>query len=60
MQLAKVTLIAGDDKSHSPYGIPADWYMATAKAEVAGFTFSQLKDWLPGLVQTLVKHEGGN
>ena len=54
-KLAKVALIGGDDKSRSPYGIPADWYMATTKAKKAGFSFSQLHDWLPSLVQTLVK-----
>ena len=52
---AKVALISEDKKSHSPYGIPTDWYMSTTKAEAAGFTFSQLNDWLPALVQTLVK-----
>lgn len=54
-KLAKVALVGEDDKSRSPYGIPADWYMATTKAEKAGFTFSHLHDWLPILVQTLVK-----
>ena len=41
--------------SQSPYGVPADWYMSTTKAETAGFTFSHLHDWLPTLVKTLVK-----
>ncbi|MDM5249780.1 NAD-dependent epimerase/dehydratase family protein [Lysinibacillus sp. G4S2] len=52
---AKISLVGGDEKSLSPYGIPADWYMSTTKAEAAGFTFSQLHDWLPALVKTLVK-----
>ncbi|MGE8034845.1 NAD-dependent epimerase/dehydratase family protein [Lysinibacillus sp. NPDC093692] len=52
---AKISLVGGNEKSQSPYGIPADWYMSTAKAEAAGFTFSQLHDWLPTLVKTLVK-----
>ncbi|MCL1695281.1 MULTISPECIES: NAD-dependent epimerase/dehydratase family protein [unclassified Lysinibacillus] len=51
---AKISLVGGDDKSQSPYGVPADWYMSTTKAESAGFTFSQLHDWLPSLVKTLV------
>jgi len=52
---AKISLVGGDEKSQSPYGVPADWYMTNAKAEKAGFTFSQLRDWLPNLVKTLVK-----
>ncbi|MFB7156265.1 NAD-dependent epimerase/dehydratase family protein [Lysinibacillus sp. NPDC056232] len=52
---AKISLIGGDEESQSPYGVPADWYMSTTKAEAAGFTFSQLHDWLPTLVKTLVK-----
>jgi len=52
---AKISLVGGDEKSQSPYGVPADWYMSTTKAEAAGFTFSQLHDWLPTLVKTLVK-----
>lgn len=52
---AKISLVGGNEESQSPYGVPADWYMSTAKAEAAGFTFSQLHDWLPTLVKTLVK-----
>ncbi|MBG9453638.1 NAD-dependent dehydratase [Lysinibacillus sphaericus] len=52
---AKISLVGGNEKSQSPYGVPADWYMSTAKAEAAGFTFSQLHDRLPTLVKTLVK-----
>ncbi|MFJ7920187.1 NAD-dependent epimerase/dehydratase family protein [Lysinibacillus fusiformis] len=52
---AKISLVGGDEESQSPYGVPADWYMTNAKAEKAGFTFSQLHDWLPNLVKTLVK-----
>ncbi|KOP72712.1 NAD-dependent dehydratase [Lysinibacillus sp. FJAT-14745] len=52
---AKISLVGGDEKSQSPYGVSADWYMSTTKAEAAGFTFSQLHDWLPTLVKTLVK-----
>jgi nucleoside-diphosphate-sugar epimerase len=54
---AKISLVGGDEQSQSPYGIPADWYMSTGKAEAAGFTFSQLHDWLPTLVKTLVKEK---
>lgn len=52
---AKISLVSNDEMSQSPYGVPADWYMSTTKAEAAGFTFSQLHDWLPTLVKTLVK-----
>lgn len=52
---AKISLVGGDEKSQSPYGIPADWYMSTTKAEAAGFTFSQLHDWLPTLMKKIVK-----
>ncbi|MFJ8089067.1 NAD-dependent epimerase/dehydratase family protein [Lysinibacillus sp. NPDC095746] len=52
---AKISLVGNDEMSQSPYGVPADWYMSTTKAEAAGFTFSQLHDWLPTLVKTLVK-----
>lgn len=52
---AKISLVGNDEMSQSPYGVPADWYMSTTKAEAAGFTFSHLHDWLPTLVKTLVK-----
>lgn len=52
---AKISLVGGDEESQSPYGVPADWYMTNTKAEKAGFTFTQLRDWLPNLVKTLVK-----
>ncbi|MGE7092134.1 NAD-dependent epimerase/dehydratase family protein [Lysinibacillus sp. NPDC048646] len=54
---AKVSLFGGDADSQSPYAIPADWYMSNAKAAAAGFSFSQLNDWLPKLVNTLVKEQ---
>lgn len=54
---AKVSLLGGDANSQSPYAIPADWYMSNAKAEAAGFTFSQLNDWLPKLINSLVKEQ---
>lgn len=52
---ARISLIGSDEHSQSPYGVPADWYMSNAKAEAAGFTFSQLYHWLPDLVKTVVK-----
>ncbi|MEK5232889.1 NAD-dependent epimerase/dehydratase family protein [Lysinibacillus sp. FSL K6-0232] len=52
---AKIALVGGDQASQSPYNVPAHWYMSNTKATTAGFTFSQLHEWLPELVTTLVK-----
>ncbi|MGN4124059.1 NAD-dependent epimerase/dehydratase family protein [Lysinibacillus sphaericus] len=54
---AKVSLLGGDANAQSPYAIPADWYMSNAKAQAVGFTFSKLNDWLPKLINTLVKEQ---
>ncbi|MGB8955290.1 MAG: NAD-dependent epimerase/dehydratase family protein [Tumebacillaceae bacterium] len=43
------------DATASPYGIPVSWYMDTTRAERAGFAFTRLHDWLPQLVQEIVK-----
>lgn len=53
---AKIAL-GGDDTTRSPYAVGADWYMDNAKATAHGFTFSQLQDWLPTLLATLVEAE---
>ncbi|MBL0386002.1 NAD-dependent epimerase/dehydratase family protein [Tumebacillus sp. ITR2] len=37
----------------SPYGVPTTWAMNTAKAQNAGYTFTNLNDWLPQLVRDL-------
>lgn len=39
----------------SPYSIPASWYMTNAKATEAGFTFTQLTDWLKPLIEKIAK-----
>ncbi|REE86395.1 nucleoside-diphosphate-sugar epimerase [Paenibacillus taihuensis] len=42
------------DKMHeSPFGVPEPWYMSTAKAEAAGYTFKSLEAWLPPLIKQL-------
>ncbi|AZN39364.1 NAD-dependent epimerase/dehydratase family protein [Paenibacillus albus] len=42
------------DKMHdSPFGVPEPWYMSTAKAEAAGYTFKELSGWLPPLIKQL-------
>lgn len=56
---AKIALL-GTDESRSPYAIPASWYMTTEKAQQAGFTFSELNDWLPTLVEAIVKQTVNN
>ncbi|MFO1446295.1 NAD-dependent epimerase/dehydratase family protein [Bacillus sp. Bva_UNVM-123] len=42
-----------DEENQSPFGVPADWYMDTAKAEAAGFQFQDLKKWFTKLVQEI-------
>ena len=51
---AKISLV-GNDKSRSPYAVPVSWYMTTEKAQQAGFIFSKLNDWLPGLINKIAK-----
>lgn len=42
-----------DPSVHSPYGIEKNWNMSNAKAIKLGFRFSNLSDWLPGLIKHL-------
>jgi len=49
---AKIVLVENDE-IRSPYAVPASWYMTTEKAEQAGFVFSKLNDWLPGLIDEI-------
>lgn len=51
---AKISLV-GNDKIRSPYAVPVSWYMTTEKAEQAGFVFSKLNNWLPGLIDEMAK-----
>ncbi|KZS48008.1 NAD-dependent dehydratase [Paenibacillus glucanolyticus] len=37
----------------SPFGIPGDWTMDHAKAATAGFSFWELKEWMPKLIAEL-------
>ena len=51
----EANILSKTDEVHmSPFGIPESWYMSTAKAETAGFTFQPLSDWLPNLIQRIV------
>lgn len=51
---AKIVLL-GPDEIRSPYAVPASWYMKNGKATNLGFTFSNLQDWLPDLVEAIAK-----
>ncbi len=51
---AKIALV-GNDEIRSPYAIPDSWYMKTEKATGEGFVFSNIHDWLPGLIEELAK-----
>lgn len=41
------------DADSSPFGIEESWYMDTAKARSAGFSFLSLSQWFPELVSSL-------
>lgn len=51
---AKIALL-GTEEIRSPYAIPASWYMKNDKATDLGFTFTNLEDWLPDLVEAIAK-----
>lgn len=53
-QRAKIALL-GTEEIRSPYAIPASWYMKNDKAHKLGFTFTQLDDWLPQLIEQIAK-----
>lgn len=52
---AVVTNLTVDNQHMSPFGIPETWVMDTTKAQTNGFTFLQLQDWLPRLIEEIVK-----
>ncbi|MBS4219494.1 NAD-dependent epimerase/dehydratase family protein [Bacillus sp. FJAT-49711] len=39
------------DENRSPYGIEKTWTMDNSKATELGYEFSNLSDWLPGLIE---------
>jgi len=49
---AQVT-INGDKNIHSPYAISESWYMSNKKAFDKGFSFTNLHEWLPILVEEI-------
>ncbi|QRG65600.1 NAD-dependent dehydratase [Brevibacillus choshinensis] len=49
-----VELVAEQDAADfSPFAFPASFYMDNQKAQAAGFTFRELDEWLPELIQTI-------
>lgn len=47
-------IVSETDQAHmSPFGIPEPWFMDTAKAEAAGFSFEPLSGWLPDLIREI-------
>ena len=51
----EANVVVGNRDTLSPYAIPTSWYMTNKKASDAGFTFSNLHDWLKPLIQILAK-----
>lgn len=43
------------EADQSPFGIGASWFMDTAKARSAGFSFLSLSEWFPELVSSLTR-----
>lgn len=39
----------------SPFGVPESWCMDTTKANEAGFSFSDVDDWMPRLIEDIVQ-----
>lgn len=52
-QKALVVAEVEKPEDKSPYNVPATWAMHTTKAEQAGFSFTQLQDWLPQLISDI-------
>lgn len=42
-------------ETHSPFGVPSDWYMNTSKANELGYHFSSLNAWLPNLIKDIAR-----
>lgn len=53
----KIQIAIGEAVERTPYDIPDSWYMTNMKAQKAGFTFTQLEDWLPKLIAAIAKAE---
>lgn len=55
----KSAIISLDDNPsiRSPYAIPLSWYMTTSKAELNGFQFTNLDDWLKPLIEAITANQ---
>ncbi|WP_106768072.1 NAD-dependent epimerase/dehydratase family protein [Paenibacillus faecalis] len=47
--------LSAEAEHMSPFGIPGDWTMDNSLAAEAGFTFWNLKEWMPELIAEYVK-----
>ncbi|MUK87733.1 NAD-dependent epimerase/dehydratase family protein [Ornithinibacillus sp. L9] len=54
-QLEKEVTITTDQQLESPYGISNTWSLSNEKATKLGYSFTNLNDWLPGLITYLAK-----
>lgn len=52
-EVGKEVYISTDEESESPYGITNSWFLSNEKATKFGYSFSNLQDWLPGLISML-------
>ncbi|NHM30818.1 NAD-dependent epimerase/dehydratase family protein [Neobacillus terrae] len=46
-----------NEENESPYNIPASYFMSNQKAADLGYKFTDLFDWLPGLISKLIEEE---
>lgn len=49
------SIIITDDKLESPYAITETWTLSNEKATKLGYQFTNLQEWLPGLIEYLAK-----
>ncbi|QQZ11287.1 NAD-dependent epimerase/dehydratase family protein [Heyndrickxia vini] len=47
--------ISSDEDNQTPYSIPRSWTMSNQKAIDLGFEFQDIHQWLPHLIQTVLK-----
>ncbi|SHG65463.1 NAD-dependent epimerase/dehydratase family protein [Ornithinibacillus halophilus] len=52
-EVGKEPVITTVDQQDSPYAIPETWYLSNEKATELGYSFTNLSEWLPGLINHL-------
>ncbi|PWK13394.1 NAD-dependent epimerase/dehydratase family protein [Tumebacillus permanentifrigoris] len=52
-KLGQKAIVSAEADDASPYGVPTTWAMKTQKAQEAGYSFTNLHDWLPQLVRDI-------